>query len=245
MSLNSISSHSSHVSSSQKIDFSGLNDDLVSHLAKDLNLDRFITKPKRLSNKFDQKVVQRILVCNMSPDEVRQLLTEFVESHPEAERQVARLILKYVGINKSVFETRRASSAGVATAPSIIDVVDDSESTLNNDHSRETLQTQDSSTELYSSFPLRRNEDILPNMSPVSWLSENSWRSMSYDEKVGFMEHILNGSFRSEHLVRSVHDQYYPMPHLFKSGAVSFGKGGVDRVVLGNGPRKVLVIGGM
>ena len=43
---------------------------------------------------------------------------------------------------------------------------------------------------------VHKEDDIIPNLSPVSWLSSDSWSSMSYYERLGFMEHLMNGNFR-------------------------------------------------
>lgn len=247
----SFASISSIDSTQRKIDFSGLNDSLVRNLANDLDLDRFVSKTKCIHSEQER---QNQIVANMPAEEVRIVLTKFVKSHPEAERQVARLIIKYIGISKTVF-SRRISS-GINDAPPVVNVVrSNSSSTASSDEIVKTkVEDLDPSSNegrtsnkdpLYSSFPLQRQDDIMPNLSPIPWLSESSWASMSYDEKAMMMEHILYGTFRSENLLRSLHDRYYAVPHLFKSKVVSFGKGGVDRVVLGNGPRKILVLGGM
>mmetsp|Transcript_12883 Transcript_12883/g.20979 ORF Transcript_12883/g.20979 Transcript_12883/m.20979 type:complete len:457 (+) Transcript_12883:1-1371(+) len=162
----------------------------------------------------------------MTPAELRLLLTKFVEYHPEAEKQVARLILKHLGINKSTFWG--SSAIDIASASS---GDDDNESVLS------------------SPLPLQRGDDtdILPNLSPVPWLSEESWSSMSYNEKIGFMEHITNGTFHSEHLLPFIHGRYYPTSHPFRiqSDEMRFGKEGVDRIVLGHGPRRVLILVGI
>ena len=106
------------------------------------------------------------------------------------------------------------------------------------------------SSELASPIPLHhtnKNEDILPNLSPASWLSEDSWLSMSAGEKVGFMEHVTNGCFSREHLLPFLNGRYYPTANLFhlRSGAITFGTRGIDRIVLGHGPRRVLVLVGI
>eukprot|EP00569_Conticribra_weissflogii_P010847 CAMPEP_0171388614 /NCGR_PEP_ID=MMETSP0879-20121228/40598_1 /TAXON_ID=67004 /ORGANISM="Thalassiosira weissflogii, Strain CCMP1336" /LENGTH=541 /DNA_ID=CAMNT_0011900969 /DNA_START=136 /DNA_END=1761 /DNA_ORIENTATION=+ len=248
---NSFATISSIDSTQRKIDFSGLSDSLVRNLANDLDLDRFVSKTKRIHSEQER---QNQIIANMPADEVRIVLTEFVKSHPEAERQVARLIIKYVGISKTVFSRR--VSGGIDAAPPVVNVVRSNSSSTASSNENDKTKVEDlgpSSNEvktsnkdhLYYSFPLQRQDDIMPNLSPIPWLSESSWASMSYDEKAMIMEHILYGTFRSENLLRSVHDRYYPVPHLFKSRVVSFGKGGVDRVVLGNGPRKILVLGGI
>ena len=121
----------------------------------------------------------------MMTAELRLLLTRFVEHHPEAEKQVSRLILKHLGINKS-------SVWGPRTASDI------------------SASSDGADSDLSSPIPLYHSDgaDIVPAMSPVPWLSEDSWRSMSSDEKIGFMEHITNGAFRSEH--KFVHSKYFP-----------------------------------
>ena len=152
-------------SSFKKVDFSGLTDKFIACIASDLNLDKFLhTKPTHERRAMDA----------MTPQETRQLLVDFVEHHPDAEGEVARLILQYLGINKSVFVLPRSSSVtdnSVSYSPPMLD--------------------------LNQSIPLKHGEnDIMPNMSPVSWLSEDSWSSMPYEEKLGFMQHLLNGQFR-------------------------------------------------
>ena len=74
----------------------------------------------------------------------------------------------------------------------------------------------------------------LPNFSPVSWLRQEAWASMSHYEKETFMKHC------------DVHDhnRYYATPARFVHGDIDFGNG-VDRVVLGHGPRRVLVLAGI
>jgi predicted deacylase len=84
---------------------------------------------------------------------------------------------------------------------------------------------------------------ILPNFSPVAWLQQDSWASMSRHEKESFLEHITEGRFQNDrHL--SVHDRYYATPSLFSKDVIEFGNG-VDRVVLGHGPRRVLILTGI
>ena len=146
------------------VDFSGLTDKIVACIASDLKLDKFLDK----TDKHERRTIDA-----MTPQETRHLLEDFVQHHPDAERQVARLILQYLGINKSVFLPPRSSS-----------ITNDSD-------------TYSTLIDLTQSIPLLYGEDdIMPNMSPVSWLSEDSWSSMSYEEKLGFMEHLLNGRFR-------------------------------------------------
>jgi hypothetical protein len=82
----------------------------------------------------------------------------------------------------------------------------------------------------------------LPNFSPVSWLRQEAWASMSRYEKESFLEHVTKGFFQSERL--DVHDRYYATPDRFNTDDIDFGKG-VDRVVLGRGPRRVLVLAGI
>ncbi len=247
----SFASISSTDSTKRRIDFSGLNDSIVRNLANDLELDRFISKQQCIDSGQEH---HNQIISNMPSDEVRIVLTEFIKSHPEAERQVAHLIIKYVGISKSVFSHRAFS--GIDAAPPVVNVVrtDSSSITSSEENAKSKVADLDlpsdeaetsNSDLLYSSFPLEFREDIMPNLSPIPWLSQSSWESISYDEKTMLMEHILHGTLRSDHRLRSVHGRYYPIPHLFKSRVVSFGKGGVDRVVLGNGPRKILVLGGM
>ena len=87
----------------------------------------------------------------------------------------------------------------------------------------------------------REDTDInfIPNLSPVSWLSEESWLSMTSDERAGFMNHIITGS--------SFHGRYFPTAELFsiRSDAMTFGENGVDRLILGHGKRRVLVLVGI
>lgn len=151
-------------SSIKKVDFSGLTDELTIRIASDLDLDKFVSK----SGALDKPSINEL-----SPQETRQLLADFVDSHPDAERQVARLVLQHLGINKSVFLSPIGSSLGV---------------------NRDIYHS--SSADLKQSFPLKHGEDIMPNLSPVPWLSEDSWASMSHDDKLGFMEHLTNGKFR-------------------------------------------------
>lgn len=200
----------------KKIDFSGLTDDLVHALARDLNLEK---ARKKLSTNGEME-------CNpmeeMTPIEIRTLLTSFSQSHPEAEKQVARLILKHLGMNKATFfGSGRGGSSGYES---------------------------DSDVELAAPIPLEHSNDsdIVPNLSPVSWLSEESWNTMSPDEKLGFMEHVCIG-FRGEHLLPFLRTRYYPTDRAFRvrSDAMVFGSDGVDRVILGHGPRRVLVLVGV
>lgn len=83
---------------------------------------------------------------------------------------------------------------------------------------------------------------LLPKFSPVSWLWQEAWASMSRYEKESFLEHITKGFFQSEPL--DVHDRYYATPARFNTDNIDFGNG-VDRVVLGRGPRRVLVLSGI
>eukprot|EP01082_Thalassiosira_pseudonana_P003863 g3094.t1 g3094 contig12:1405201-1406784(-) len=207
--------------STRTVDFSGLTDELITRLVNELKLDKFIKRSASdMEAQWMNEETNKVLsIENMSPEDKRKVLTDFVRSHPEAEISAGRLILQYVGIDKSVFLPRR----------------DSSESRFG------------SSPELYQKIPLQhKEEDIMPNFSPVSWLSNDSWSSMSYNDKLVFMDHATDGGFKSEHIFRS-HDRnrYYPTPDLFKRDAVAFGKGGIDRVVIGNGARRVLVLAGI
>ena len=139
-----MSTHPNH-NSCKKIDFSGLQDSLICSLAHDLNADR---AGKKLA--MDQ--MEYIPMKEMSPAELWLLLTKIVECHPEAEKQVARLILKHLGINKSTF-----------WGSSVIDIAASS-----GDGDNESV--------LSLPLPLQHSDDtdILPNLSPVPWLSEES-----------------------------------------------------------------------
>jgi hypothetical protein len=156
----------------KKVDFSGLTDQLTSRIANDLNLDKYLNKNSDLGD-------QSISIAQMTPEETRQVLADFVEHHPDAERQVARLVLQHLGINKSVFLSPQVSC-------------------ITNDSAGQIMASPTSSfVDLNESIPLKHSDDdIMPNLSPVSWLSEDSWSSMSYNDKLGLMEHLTNGKFR-------------------------------------------------
>ena len=51
------------------------------------------------------------------------------------------------------------------------------------------------------------NESVLSSPLPLKH-SEESWSSMSYNKKIGFMEHITNRTFHSEHLLPFTHGRY-------------------------------------
>ena len=86
----------------------------------------------------------------------------------------------------------------------------------------------------------------LPKFSPVPWLTQDSWVSMSNHEKESFLDHILEGNFPSHQQLQltPVHDRYYATQGLFNKADIDFGNG-VDRVVLGHGPRRVLILVGI
>lgn len=150
--------------SSTNVDFTGLTDDLTTDIARDLNLDKYTSK----SGAFDGRSIDE-----MTAQEKRDVLAHFVQHHPDAERQVARLVLQYLGINKSVFIASHGSS-------------------ITSDSGIESM-----SVDLNQTIPLKHSDDdIMPNLSPVSWLSQRSWSSMPYSDKLGFMKHLTNGRFR-------------------------------------------------
>lgn len=68
----------------------------------------------------------------ITPAELRLLLIKFVENHPEAEKQVPRLILKHLGISTSCWRS------------SIIDTASSSDSDGDGDNE----------SDLYSPLPL-------------------------------------------------------------------------------------------
>ena len=82
----------------------------------------------------------------------------------------------------------------------------------------------------------------LPAFSPVSWLRQEAWASMSRYEKETFLEHITSGNFQSDR--QDVHERYYATPARFSQDDIDFGNG-IDRVVLGRGPRRVLILSGI
>ena len=101
----------------KKIDFAGLNDSLVRSLANDLKLGT-------ISTKLATDETKHFPVDDMTPCERREMLTRFVASHPEAEKQVAKLILKRLGLKKSTFwGTNNLDGATIMS-----DIVEDSES---------------------------------------------------------------------------------------------------------------------
>ena len=133
----------------------------------------------------------------------RAVLTEFVTSHHEAERAVSRLILKHLGISRSVFRPPPR-----------------------HDHEHKMMHT--------STTPML----IIPNLSPIPWLSDQSWKVMTEDEKMqlmaergqGFWTHGISFSQKCE----------FVEPTFLSN----FGQS-LDRVVLGHGTRRVLVIVGV
>ena len=74
---------------------------------------------------------------------------------------------------------------------------------------------------------------IPPQFSPVPWLPEHSWNAMTKHEKIEFMNYIFLSS--CSHPRRILYD-----PHNF----MMFG-GSLDRVVIGHGPRHLLIIVGV
>ena len=82
----------------------------------------------------------------------------------------------------------------------------------------------------------------LPAFSPVSWLRQEAWASMSRHEKETFLEHITSGNFQSDR--QDVHERYYATPTRFSQDDIDFGNG-IDRVVIGRGPRRVLILSGI
>ena len=84
----------------------------------------------------------------------------------------------------------------------------------------------------------------LPNFSPVSWLRQEAWTSMSHNEKETFIEHITGGNFKTDRQDVHDHSRYCTTPARFTQDNIDFGNG-VDRVVLGRGPRRVLILSGI
>lgn len=82
----------------------------------------------------------------------------------------------------------------------------------------------------------------LSNFSPVPWLRQEAWTAMSQYEKEHFMNHCTEGNFQSDR--QDEHDCYYATSARFIHSEIDFGNG-VDRVVLGHGPRRVLVLSGI
>jgi len=78
---------------------------------------------------------------------------------------------------------------------------------------------------------------IVPHLSPVRWLSDESWVNMGEEEKLNFMTYIL----------RDVDGhQFFSTSKVFrKYHVVNFGPEGIDRIVLGHGPKHVLVLVGI
>jgi hypothetical protein len=156
---------------------------------------------------------------------LRHALGLFVTSHPQAERCVARLVLKHVGFSPSA--VRDAMYEGhMATSP-----LRRSASSSSNDGG---LRWQD--------------ELILPALSPVSWLSDISWSKMLDYERTEFMQcACLNNRPSSSFLVPPpsslVGADLGGEESLLSSEAASLSFR--DRVVLGHGPRRVLVLVGI
>lgn len=154
------------ITSRKKVDFSGLTDELTTRIANDLNLDKF-------ANNTPSNVPP---IAKMTPKEIRELLANFVEYHHDAERQVAYLVLQHLGISKSVFLTHQKSSI---TYDSCVDSITHVPFNLN------------------QTMSLEHNEDsVIPHLCPVAWLSDDSWSLLPYNDKLGIMEHLLNGKFQ-------------------------------------------------
>eukprot|EP00573_Skeletonema_grethae_P008548 CAMPEP_0201700546 /NCGR_PEP_ID=MMETSP0578-20130828/28979_1 /ASSEMBLY_ACC=CAM_ASM_000663 /TAXON_ID=267565 /ORGANISM="Skeletonema grethea, Strain CCMP 1804" /LENGTH=103 /DNA_ID=CAMNT_0048187625 /DNA_START=41 /DNA_END=349 /DNA_ORIENTATION=+ len=76
----------------------------------------------------------------------------------------------------------------------------------------------------------------LPNFSPVSWLRQDAWTYMSRYEKETFIEHITGGNFQTDRQDVHDHSRYCTTQARYTQDDIDFGNG-VDRVVLGRGPR--------
>jgi hypothetical protein len=188
------------------INFDGIADNLAFTIANELNLFR--------GRREDF-------------ESARTLLTDFCESHPEAERAVSRLVLKHLGISRSVLRpSRHAISASESGWSS--DNGEDVYAENPRDHGSQCLALE--------------HEDLIPPLSPIPWLSQPAWEAMDLTEKVDLMEMAILGL---SHPSASIRYRFYPFTSQYRDSFVMFGRGCVDRVVLGSGPRHVLVLVGI
>jgi hypothetical protein len=78
---------------------------------------------------------------------------------------------------------------------------------------------------------------IIPNLSPIPWLSEQSWKVMTEDEKMQLMAERGQGLWT--HGISYSHKYEFVQPTFSEFGQ------SLDRVVLGHGNRRVLCIVGI
>jgi len=127
---------------------------------------------------------------------LREAIAAFVASHPQAEKTVARLLLKHTGFSSSIMRERLSEYYPTKTAK------------------------------------IWNNDMIVPVLPPVSWLSDSSWSAMTREEKNEFMQCAC--------LNPQLPDTLPPSPFVESSNAQHS-----DRIVLGHGPRRVLILVGV
>lgn len=233
------------------LDLDGISDGLAVTLAHELNLHRRISSDAYASDhqRHQQRQQQAPLSTSRCHDfdydgskasgklngtsdaknaiHCRTLLAEFASSHAQAERALSRLILKHLGISRAVLREHH----------SIFDT-NEVDAVTNNPN----LISEDGTTAGIVTKPNTINEDIIPHLCPVPWLSQAAWHGISFGEKVELMEVAI---LALSHPSASVRYRMYPSTSKYSDSFAMFGRGSVDRVVLGHGPRHVLVLVGI
>mmetsp|Transcript_245 Transcript_245/g.370 ORF Transcript_245/g.370 Transcript_245/m.370 type:complete len:468 (+) Transcript_245:65-1468(+) len=164
-----------------------LDDSLVRSITNDLkSLHRLEEEPPSCSKEYlDEK------------QSLREALAAFAASHPQAERIVARLLLKHAGFSTSIMRESLSES---------------------NYRARNSKIWNDNM--------------LVPALSPVRWLSDSSWSAMTRREKSEFMQCACRQPQSSDVLTPSVFVEASNAQHS-------------DRIILGYGPRRVLIIVGV
>ena len=185
------------------LELNGLTDELIRSIILDL--------PQEVNNAEG-------LTYDQEMQKLRNTLALFVASHPQAEKVVARLLLKHVGFSQTILRQ----------------VMYERHATTSSSSSLNSLNFSD-------------DEFILPALSPVPWLSNASWSAMSELEKMEFMncacfEAGPSGSALSTLPPPCLLGEIPDVNQVLSSSTTCAFR---DRVVLGNGPRHVLVLVGI
>lgn len=205
------------------LNLDGISDGLALTLAHELNLHRRVIGDASTSNAQRQQSQQSQQEDSQNACQCRLLLAKFASSHPQAERALSRLILKHIGISRSVLRDQH-----------YIPVAKDNNSTL--------IPINDVTTARSTGTPSSISEDLIPPLCPIPWLSQSAWDAIPYNEKVELMEMAILGL---SHPSATVRYRMYPSTSQYSDSFVMFGRGSVERVVFGHGPRHVLVLVGI
>ena len=202
------------------LNLEGISDALDATLVSELKLEQRQSDEKKREHHADN-------INNRS----RALLTSFSSSHPQAERALSRLILKHLGISRAVLRDQHSLSSSVHCSTHGIDngcgggVAD-------------LIPRDETPCEGKDCL----HPDVIPALCPIPWLSQMVWDSISNEEKVELMELAILGL---SHPAATARHRIYPSTSKFSDSFVMFGRGCVDRVVIGSGPRHMLILVGV